>query len=147
MKGIWPGPFSIMSDSLSIVIGTIYLICWQIFTIFDPYPPTIGILAKCLWRGFLILMYCDLLTIGTWGHPSPPKTCWRLKWTVPNNLFYIWNLLKLRMLPFYRNNLSGSYGTKTFFAKFWQKYHCLEFAFSFFLHFHNSRILANCLLN
>ena len=43
-----------------------------------PSPPTIGIPAKCLWRGFLILMYCDLLTIGTWGHPSPPKTCWRL---------------------------------------------------------------------
>jgi hypothetical protein len=28
-------------------------------------------------------MYCDLWTIGTWGHPSPPKTCWRLKWMVP----------------------------------------------------------------
>ena len=36
-----------------------------------------------LWRGFLILMYCDLWAIGTWGHPSPPKTCWRLKWMVP----------------------------------------------------------------
>ena len=36
-----------------------------------PYTPTIGIPAKCLWRGFLILMYCDPLTIGTWGHPSP----------------------------------------------------------------------------
>ena len=22
-----------------------------------------------LWRGFLVLMYCDLLTIGPWGHP------------------------------------------------------------------------------
>ena len=54
------------------------------FKIFDPYPPTIGIPAKCFWRGFLILMYCDLLTIGTRGHPSPPKTCWRLKWMVPN---------------------------------------------------------------
>ena len=28
-------------------------------------------------------MYCDLLTIGTWRHPSPSKTCWRLKWMVP----------------------------------------------------------------
>ena len=28
-------------------------------------------------------MYCDLWTIGTWGHPSPPKTCRRLKWMVP----------------------------------------------------------------
>ena len=64
-------------------LGTIHLRCWQIFTIFDPYPPTIGIPEKCLWRGFLILMYCDLLPIGTWGHPSPPKTCWRLKWMVP----------------------------------------------------------------
>ena len=43
----------------------------QIFTIFDPNPPTIGIPAKCLWRGFVILMYCDLSTIGTWGHSSP----------------------------------------------------------------------------
>ena len=60
---------------------TIHLRRWQIFAIFDPYPPTIGIPAKCLW--FLILMYCDLWTIGTWGHPSPPKTCRRLKWMVP----------------------------------------------------------------
>ena len=37
----------------------------QVFTIFDPYPLTIGIPAKCLWRRFSILMYCDLLTIGT----------------------------------------------------------------------------------
>ena len=65
------------------LFGTIHLRRRQIFTIFDPYPPTIGIPAKCLWRGFLILMYCDLWTIGTWGHPSPPKTCWRLKWMVP----------------------------------------------------------------
>ena len=40
--------------------------------IFDPYPPTIGIPAKFLWRGFLILMFCDLWTIGTWGYLSPP---------------------------------------------------------------------------
>ena len=26
---------------------------------FWPLPPTIGIPAKCLWRGFLILMYCS----------------------------------------------------------------------------------------
>ena len=38
---------------------------------FWPLPPTIGIPAKCLWRRFLILMYCDLSTIETWGHPSP----------------------------------------------------------------------------
>jgi hypothetical protein len=56
----------------SMYLGTIlHLRRWQIFTIFDPYPPTIGIPAKCLSRGFLILMYCDLLTIGTWGHPYP----------------------------------------------------------------------------
>ena len=52
-------------------LGTIHLRRRQIFTIFDPYPPTIGIPAKCLWMGFLILMYCDLWIIGTWGHPSP----------------------------------------------------------------------------
>ena len=46
-------------------LGTIHLRRRQIFTIFDPSPPTIGILAKWLWRGFLILMYCDLWTIGT----------------------------------------------------------------------------------
>ena len=51
---------------------------------FWPLPPTIGIPAKCLWWGFFILMYLyDLLTIGMSGHPSPPKTCWHLKWMVP----------------------------------------------------------------
>ena len=29
-------------------LGTIHLRRRQIFTIFDPYPPTIGIPAKCL---------------------------------------------------------------------------------------------------
>ena len=29
-------------------IGTIHLRCRQIFTIFDPFPPTIGIPGKCL---------------------------------------------------------------------------------------------------
>ena len=66
----------------------------QIFTIFDPYPSTTSIPAKCLWRGFLILIYCDLLTIGPRGHPSPPKTCWRLKWMVPkmrcSSIFQWW---------------------------------------------------------
>ena len=38
-----------------------------------PCPTTISVRAKCLWRGFLILMYFDLWTIGTWGHPSPPR--------------------------------------------------------------------------
>ena len=52
-------------------LGTIHLRRRQIFMIFDPYHPTIGIPAKCLWRVFLILMYCDLSTIGTWGHSSP----------------------------------------------------------------------------
>ena len=54
--------------------GTIHLRRRQIFTIFDPYLPNIGISAKCLKRGFLILMYCDLWTIGTWGYPFLPKT-------------------------------------------------------------------------
>ena len=73
----------------ALALGTIHLRRRQILTIFDPYPPTIGIPAKCLWRGFLILMYCDLLIIGTWGHPSPPATCWRLKWMVPYAYLYI----------------------------------------------------------
>ena len=58
-------------------VGTIHLRCRQIFTIFDPHPPTISIPANCLWRGFLILMYCDL-----WTNPSPPKTCRRLGWSL-----------------------------------------------------------------
>ena len=41
------------------------------FQDFWTLPPTIGIPAKCLWWGFLTLMYCDRLTIGKWGHPSP----------------------------------------------------------------------------
>ena len=45
--------------------GTIHLRRRQIFTIFDPYPAIIGIPAKCLQRGFLILMCCDLWTIST----------------------------------------------------------------------------------
>ena len=72
---------------LAKLLGTIDLRRRQIFMIFDPYLPTIGIPAKCLWRGFLMFMYCELLTIGTWGHPSPPKTCWRLKWMVPYVIF------------------------------------------------------------
>ena len=76
-------------DLCLLMFGTIHLRRRQIFTIFDPYPPTIGIPAKCLWRGFFILIYCDLLTIGTWGHPFPPKTCWRLKWMVPNRLLRV----------------------------------------------------------
>ena len=31
-----------------LILGTIHLRRWQIFTIFDPYPPTMGIPAKCL---------------------------------------------------------------------------------------------------
>ena len=53
----------------SIWKGTIHLRRWQSFMIFDPYPPTIGIPAKCLWGKFFILMSCDLWTIGTWGYP------------------------------------------------------------------------------
>ena len=47
-------------------------------------PKNMQAFSDGLWSGFLIFMYCDLLTIGPWGHPSPPKTCWRLKWMVPN---------------------------------------------------------------
>ena len=32
--------------------GTVHLRRRQIFMIFDPYPPTIGIPTKCLWRVF-----------------------------------------------------------------------------------------------
>ena len=34
-------------------------------------------------------MYCDLLTIGTWEHPSPHKTCWRFKWMVPKQAQFL----------------------------------------------------------
>ena len=67
----------------SLIYGTIHLRSQQIFKIFDPYPGTIGTPVKCLWRRFLCLMYCNLLTIGKWGHPFPLKTCWRPKWMVP----------------------------------------------------------------
>ena len=41
--------FCRISDQLSkFYFGTIHLRRRQIFTIFDPYPPTIGIPAKCL---------------------------------------------------------------------------------------------------
>ena len=69
------------------IYGTIHLRRWQIFKIFDPYPPTIGIPAKCLWRGFLILKCCDLLTVGTWGHPSPLRHADVLNgWSLCKNL-------------------------------------------------------------
>ena len=45
---------------VGLFLGTIHLRRRQVFMIFYPYPPTIGIPAKCLLRGFLILMYCDL---------------------------------------------------------------------------------------
>ena len=40
----------LLSNHFRVVIsfGTIHLRRRQIFTIFDPYPPTIGIPAKCL---------------------------------------------------------------------------------------------------
>jgi hypothetical protein len=57
---------------------------------FDPYPPTIGIPSKCLWRGFLILMHCDLLTIDTWGHPSPLRHADVLNgWSLIVNIFIL----------------------------------------------------------
>ena len=37
-----------LSDNFFEALGTIHLRRRQIFTIFDPYPPTIGIPAKCL---------------------------------------------------------------------------------------------------
>ena len=82
----WVG--CLLLDSELFILGTIHLRRRQIFMIFDTYPPSIGIPAKCLWRGFFILMYCELLTIGTRGHPSPPKTFWRLKWMVPKLTVY-----------------------------------------------------------
>ena len=39
---------------------------------FWPLPPTIGIPAKCLWRGFLILVYCDLWPLAHGDTPPPP---------------------------------------------------------------------------
>ena len=82
-------------------LGTIHLRRRQIFTIFDPYPPTIGIPAKCLWRGFLILMYCDLWTIGTWGHPSPLRHADVLNgWSLRKYLFVAMLLRRLIQFQF-----------------------------------------------
>ena len=59
-------------EEMIVNLGTIHLRRRQIFTIFDPYPPTICIPAKCLlYRRFSILMYCDLLTIGFRDTPPP----------------------------------------------------------------------------
>ena len=44
---ICTGSFKFLMQAL-INLGTIHLRRQQIFTIFDPYPPTIGIPAKCL---------------------------------------------------------------------------------------------------
>ena len=37
--------------------------------------------------------------IGTWGHPSPPKTCRRLKWMVPKafclEIFFVLNRFQI----------------------------------------------------
>ena len=89
---------------LCLSLGTIHSRRRQIFTIFDPYPPTIGIPAKCLWRGFLILMYCDLLTISTWEHPSPPpKTCWRLVMDSPTISVKSKYLFRKILLKYYKN--------------------------------------------
>ena len=84
VKNIWFS-YCVSAHNRNFVFGTIHLRRRQIFTIFDPYLPTIGIPAKCLWRGFLIHMYCDLLTIGTWGQPSPLRHAdvlngWSLSW-------------------------------------------------------------------
>ena len=59
-------------DFWPLALGTIHSRRRQIFTIFDPYPPTVG--------SFL------LLSVGKFGKfltPYPPKRCRRLKWMVP----------------------------------------------------------------
>ena len=123
----------ISRGGLPFILGTIHLRRRQIFTIFDPYPPTIGIPAKCLWRGFLILMYCDLLTIGTWGHPSPLRHAdvlngWSLMYNMswwfseagPLSLYYefiIFNYFSITLLsinrggPISEDNFFGCHGT------------------------------------
>ena len=70
-------------------IGTIHLRRRQIFTIFDPYP---------LLRGFLILMYCDLRTIGTLGYPSPLRHA---------DVLNEWSLTEFVTLSFYQAFISG----------------------------------------
>ena len=39
---------TLLEKQKDVAKGTIHLRRQQIFTIFDPYPPTIGIPAKCL---------------------------------------------------------------------------------------------------
>ena len=97
---------------------------------FWPLPPTIDIPSKCLWRGFLILMFCDLWTIGTWGHPSLSKACWRLKWMVPFSKFIFqksstdqqgekWSLVFNLPLTYYRvKDVKVTVSFRKFTAKF-----------------------------
>ena len=49
--------------------------------VFHHYIAVSGVLSQ-------ILMYCDLLANGKWGHPFPPKTCWRLKLMVPKGFWW-----------------------------------------------------------
>ena len=39
--------------------------------------------SKMLMKGIFYPYVLQPLTVGPWGHPSLPKTCWRLKWMVP----------------------------------------------------------------
>ena len=70
--------------SRCLISGTIHLRRRQIFTIFYPYSPTIGIPAKCLLMKDIFDHYV-LWPLDHWhmGISLPPKTCWRLKWMVP----------------------------------------------------------------
>ena len=100
--------------------GTIHLRRRQIF---DPYPPTIDIPAKCLWRGFLILMYCDLWT-------PPPKTCWHLKWMVPMENFYN-DLIIINLYTLLYHNINPTKHFSNFFAVTWAWSVKVQFFFFF----------------
>ena len=49
---------------------------------FWPLPPYHWHSSKMLMKGIFDPYVLWPLDHHTWGHPSPPKTCWRLKWTV-----------------------------------------------------------------
>ena len=87
------------------MLGTIYLDKpgrrRQIFTIFDPYPTTIGIPAIYLWRGFLILMY--LWTFVTWGHPSQAWIYLLRIFTIPFSNLEMWLLFWIFRLIFFNH--------------------------------------------
>ena len=86
---------------VNLPLGTIHLRRRQIVMIFYPNPPTIGILAKCLWRGFLIYVL--------W-----PFEHWHMRTSSPLRHADVLNGWSLIIFLFYRFNLHLHWTTTIF---------------------------------